>query len=299
MLVSGPQPKRDPYKVLGLEKTATQEQIAKAYRAKARKTHPDMGGSQEDFLEVQKAYDTLSDESKKAAFDRRQSGDQRGSTEAPGADYTWEEAYETINDIRRKMAAEAAARMADRAAKETERRIREVQIRATRAAWKAACLLGIVATETLAAVLRGYGILPHVGVATNSHLILGSFASTSRFLAAMTSPANGASMLLVIAFLAGYAYLLSYPWRRRLRSPAPVKKSELWAYLGVIFVAAVLSKSIIPSAGSLVFMALSWYAWSRHIAARERGGTSWLDQIREKISPLMTKLRPHKNKEVK
>jgi tetratricopeptide (TPR) repeat protein len=60
---------RTHYEVLGISRNATVAQIKKAYRKMALKHHPDKGGSDEDFLPVQQAYDTLSDESSRRKYD--------------------------------------------------------------------------------------------------------------------------------------------------------------------------------------------------------------------------------------
>jgi len=64
---------RDYYEVLELNRTASDEQIRKAYRKLARKYHPDMNPgdteSPERFKEVQNAYETLSDPAKKSLYD--------------------------------------------------------------------------------------------------------------------------------------------------------------------------------------------------------------------------------------
>ena len=57
------------YQTLGIEKTATQEDIKRAYRRLASKYHPDKGGDTAKFQEIQKAYDTLSDPEKRQAYD--------------------------------------------------------------------------------------------------------------------------------------------------------------------------------------------------------------------------------------
>jgi molecular chaperone DnaJ len=60
--------KRDFYEVLGLSKSASQDEIKKAYRTLAKKYHPDINkdpGAEDKFKEIQEAYDILSDEKKK------------------------------------------------------------------------------------------------------------------------------------------------------------------------------------------------------------------------------------------
>lgn len=50
---------RTPHEILGIEPSATQEEIKTAFRRKAMRTHPDRGGSDEEFRAVVKAYETL------------------------------------------------------------------------------------------------------------------------------------------------------------------------------------------------------------------------------------------------
>jgi len=57
------------YEYLGLDKTATKEQIKKAYRKKAQKAHPDRGGKPEEFHKLSVAYTVLMDDQKKAHYD--------------------------------------------------------------------------------------------------------------------------------------------------------------------------------------------------------------------------------------
>ncbi|MCA9381932.1 molecular chaperone DnaJ [Candidatus Dojkabacteria bacterium] len=65
--------KRDYYEVLGVSKDASKQEIKKAYRKLAAQYHPDRNkeeGAEEKFKEVQDAYDVLSDEQKKKAYDQ-------------------------------------------------------------------------------------------------------------------------------------------------------------------------------------------------------------------------------------
>lgn len=60
---------RDPYQILGVDKSASQEEIKAAYRKLAKKFHPDLGGDPEKFKEINEANDVLSDPNKKAQYD--------------------------------------------------------------------------------------------------------------------------------------------------------------------------------------------------------------------------------------
>lgn len=65
--------KRDYYEVLGVSKNASSDEIKKAYRTLAKKYHPDLNkepGAEEKFKEINEAYEVLSDETKKAQYDR-------------------------------------------------------------------------------------------------------------------------------------------------------------------------------------------------------------------------------------
>jgi curved DNA-binding protein len=59
----------DYYKILGIAKTATQQEIKQAYRRLASKHHPDRGGSTEQFQKIEEAYRTLSDDDKRKQYD--------------------------------------------------------------------------------------------------------------------------------------------------------------------------------------------------------------------------------------
>ena len=62
----------DYYQTLGVPKSASDDEIKKAYRSAAMKHHPDRGGDQGKFQEIQAAYATLSDPQKRAEYDNPQ-----------------------------------------------------------------------------------------------------------------------------------------------------------------------------------------------------------------------------------
>lgn len=63
--------KKDYYKILGVSRNASQEEIKKAYRKLAHQYHPDKpGGDEKKFKEINEAYQVLSDEKKRAMYDQ-------------------------------------------------------------------------------------------------------------------------------------------------------------------------------------------------------------------------------------
>lgn len=70
----------DPYTILGVQRTASAEDIKKAYRKLAHQHHPDKkGGNEARFKEINEAYQILSDPDKKARYDRfGEAGQQAG-----------------------------------------------------------------------------------------------------------------------------------------------------------------------------------------------------------------------------
>lgn len=62
---------KDYYKILGIEKSASEDDIKKAYRRLAHQYHPDKaGGNADKFKEISEAYQTLSSKEKRAQYDR-------------------------------------------------------------------------------------------------------------------------------------------------------------------------------------------------------------------------------------
>src|SRR5260370_13662025 len=69
-----PVKKQDFYEALAVSRTATEDEIRKAYRKLARKHHPDLNpgdnASEDRFKKVQEAYDVLSDPKKRQIYDQ-------------------------------------------------------------------------------------------------------------------------------------------------------------------------------------------------------------------------------------
>ena len=81
---------RDYYKILGVERAATAEQIKTAYRRLARKYHPDVSketNAEARFKEVQEAYEVLKDPEKRAAYDQLGSEWKSGQQFRPPPDW--------------------------------------------------------------------------------------------------------------------------------------------------------------------------------------------------------------------
>ena len=67
---SGPVDNKKLYETLGVDKSASNADIKKAYRKLAIQHHPDKGGDEEKFKEITRAYEILSDESKRSQYDQ-------------------------------------------------------------------------------------------------------------------------------------------------------------------------------------------------------------------------------------
>lgn len=81
---------RDYYKILGVARAATAEEIKKSYRRLARKYHPDVSkekDAEQKFKEVQEAYEVLKDPEKRAAYDQLGSDWKSGQQFRPPPDW--------------------------------------------------------------------------------------------------------------------------------------------------------------------------------------------------------------------
>ncbi len=81
---------RDYYQIMGMARTATADEIKKAYRRLARKFHPDVSkekDAEKKFKEVQEAYEVLKDPEKRAAYDQLGSDYKQGQQFRPPPDW--------------------------------------------------------------------------------------------------------------------------------------------------------------------------------------------------------------------
>src|ERR1041384_5530595 len=85
---------KDYYKILGVPRTATDDEIRKSFRKLAREFHPDVAkkaGAEEKFKEINEAYEVLGDPEKRKKYDALGSSwRQGGFTPPPGSQHrTW------------------------------------------------------------------------------------------------------------------------------------------------------------------------------------------------------------------
>ena len=62
------------YQTLGVNENANPDEIKKAYRRLAAQHHPDKGGDTAKFQQIQKAYETIGDQSRRAQYDAERRG---------------------------------------------------------------------------------------------------------------------------------------------------------------------------------------------------------------------------------
>jgi molecular chaperone DnaJ len=96
--------KRDYYEVLGVQKNATRDEIKKAYRKQALKYHPDKNPgdkkAEELFKEAAEAYEVLSNDEKKARYDRYGHAGMSGAGGGfSGGGMTMEDIFASFGDI--------------------------------------------------------------------------------------------------------------------------------------------------------------------------------------------------------
>jgi molecular chaperone DnaJ len=80
---------KDYYQILGISRSASQEDIKKAYRKLAHKYHPDKGGDEKKFKEINEAYQILSNKEKRDQYDRFGRVFEGGAEFEPGAGFNW------------------------------------------------------------------------------------------------------------------------------------------------------------------------------------------------------------------
>ncbi len=95
--------KRDYYEVLGVEKTASAEEIKKAYRKKAIQYHPDKNPgdkqAEEKFKEAAEAYEVLSDPQKRQRYDQFGHAGMSGAGGFSGGGFTMEDIFSQFGDL--------------------------------------------------------------------------------------------------------------------------------------------------------------------------------------------------------
>ncbi len=102
---------KDYYEILGIQKTASKDEVKKAFRKLASKYHPDKKtGDEAKFKEISEAYSTLSDDKKRAEYDTygrsyaggnpgAQGGGQWGGFGGQGVEFDLNDIFENFGDI--------------------------------------------------------------------------------------------------------------------------------------------------------------------------------------------------------
>ncbi len=80
---------KDYYQILGVSRDASQDEIKKAFYKLAHKYHPDKGGDEKKFKEINEAYQILSDKEKRAQYDKFGRVFEGVPSGEPGFDFNW------------------------------------------------------------------------------------------------------------------------------------------------------------------------------------------------------------------
>ncbi len=87
----------DYYKTLGVSRTASADEIKKAFRKLARTHHPDAGGDEAKFKEINEAYEVLSDDKKRQLYDQYGTANENqipwGGAGGQGAGFNYEDIF--------------------------------------------------------------------------------------------------------------------------------------------------------------------------------------------------------------
>lgn len=101
----------DYYQILGIQKSATQDEVKKAFHKLAHKHHPDKGGDEKKFKEINEAYQVLSDTQKRQQYDQfgrvfeNGAGPGAGGFDGTGWNWSWQNGqsqqfdFEDMGDI--------------------------------------------------------------------------------------------------------------------------------------------------------------------------------------------------------
>src|SRR3954467_3629396 len=86
----------DYYEILGVTKQASQDEIKKAFHRLAHQYHPDKGGDEKKFKEINEAYQVLSDAKKRQQYDQFGKGFENMG-QGNGQDFNWAWQNQNIN----------------------------------------------------------------------------------------------------------------------------------------------------------------------------------------------------------